>query len=85
MYGIAILAYLLAICIPVYLLRHFHAKAWYWHVLATMGALGLGTVPTPPEWKTAGMDLGFGFVFVLLLIWGLGGLLSSRPPRERHP
>jgi hypothetical protein len=52
MSGIAILVYLLAIGIPVYLLHHFHPQAWYWHLLAILGALGIGLIPTPPAWKT---------------------------------
>jgi hypothetical protein len=84
MSSIAILVYLLAIGISVYLLHHFHSRAWYWHLLAILGALGIGLIPTPQAWKTTAFDLIFGFVIALLLVWGLGGLLVWRPHRERH-
>ena len=81
---LVILVYLLSIAIPVYLLYLFRSQAWYWHVLAIVVALALGFVPTPPSLKSAAFDLIFGAVFLLLLIWGLGGLLVFRPHRERH-
>jgi hypothetical protein len=84
MSGMAILVYLLAIGIPVYLLHRFHPQAWYWHLLAISGALGIGLIPTPPAWKTTASDLILGFVIALLLVWGLGGLLLWRPHREKH-
>lgn len=84
MSSMAVLVYVLAIGVPVYVLHHFHSQAWYWHVLATLAALGIGLVPTPPEWKTTGFDMVFGFMIVVLLVWGLGGLILSRPHREKH-
>ncbi len=84
---LAVLVYLLAFAIPVYLLYLFFSKAWYWHVLAILAASALGLVPTPPEWKTAGFDLAFGFVIVALLVWGIGGLAAYRTHRthwEKH-
>jgi hypothetical protein len=56
-------------------------------VLAALAALGLGFVPTPPEWKSEAFDLMFGFAFILLLVWGIGGLVvfrPHRPHREKH-
>lgn len=84
MSGIAILVYVLAFGIPVYLLRHFHSQAWYWHVLSVAAALGIGMIPAPPSWQTVGADLAFGFACVGLLVWGIGGLLPSLPRREKH-
>ena len=84
---VAVLIYLLAIGIPVFLLYHFRSQPWYWHILAALAALGLGFVPTPPTWKTESFDLAFGFVFILLLVWGIGGLVVFRPHthhREKH-
>ena len=76
----AILVYLLAFGIPVYLLYRFDSHSWLWHALAIAAAVGLGFVPTPPEWKTKTFDLLFGSVFMFLLVWGIGGLL----PVVRH-
>jgi hypothetical protein len=81
---LAVLVYLLAIGLPVYLLYHFHSQAWYWHWLAMMGALGIGLIPTPPEWKKAGLDLVFGFGIVFLLVWGIGGFVLWRSHREKR-
>jgi hypothetical protein len=80
----AFLVYLLAIGIPLYFLYRFHSQAWYWHVLALLAALAIGLIPTPPEWKTALLDLVFGSTMVLLLIWGIGGLVTPRVHREKH-
>jgi hypothetical protein len=81
---LAVLVYLLAVGVPIFLLYHFRSQSWYWHVLAILAALGLGFVPTPVTWKTAGVDVGFGFLFILLLVWGVGGLVVFRPHREKH-
>ena len=84
---LAVLMYLLAIAIPVALLYCFRSQSWYWHLLAALAGLALGFVPTPPTWKTEAFDLVFGFVFILLLVWGIGGLVllrPHRPHREKH-
>jgi hypothetical protein len=78
------LVYLAGLGIPVYLLYYFHAKSWYWHALAIAGALALGFVPTPVAWKTMAMDLIFGFVFLFLVVWGIGGLIPFKGHREKH-
>ncbi len=88
MFGfLAVLVYLAAIGIPVFLLYRFHAQSWWWHVLALAGAVGLGFAPTPPSWKAESYDLAFGFAFILLLVWGVAGLVLLRPHRhgqEKH-
>ena len=83
---LAVLVYLLAFAIPAYLLYLFRSQSWYWHALAILAALALGLVPTPPDWKTAGFDLAFGFAMVALLVWGIGGMVVYRPHRhwEKH-
>jgi hypothetical protein len=81
----AILIYLLAFGLPVYLLYRFDSHSWIWHAFAIAAALVLGFVPTPPEWKTKTFDLLFGSVFVFLLVWGVGGLLPvGRHHHARH-
>jgi hypothetical protein len=81
---LVVLVYLLAIGIPVFLLYRFRSQSWYWHALAIAVALCLGFVPTPPSLKSAVFDLLIGSVFLLLMVWGVGGLIVFRPHRERH-
>lgn len=82
---LAILVYLAAIAVPIYLLHHFGSFGWYWHALSIAAALAVGLVPTPPEWKGAGIDLVFGFALTFLLLWGAGGLVVYRPHLHAHP
>jgi hypothetical protein len=88
MFGfLAVLVYVVAIGIPIFLLSRFHTQSWFWHVLALAAAVAIGFAPTPAAWKTELWDLGFGFAFLMLLVWGLGGLLfgrSHRHGREKH-
>ena len=81
---LAVLVYTAAIAIPVLLLDHFHAQAWYWHGLAVVASLVLGLTPIPPDLQTRGLDLVFGFVFIALISWGLGGLIVFRTHHEKH-
>ncbi len=81
---LAVLVYLLAIAVPLYLLYRLGSQAWYWHALSIAAALALGIVPTPPEWKSAGVDLLFGFALTFLLLWGVGGLVVFRPHIHAH-
>ncbi len=81
---LAVLVYLLAFAIPLLLLYRYHSAAWYWHVLAILAALGMGFIQTPESWKSATFDLCFGAVFVVLVVWGIGGLVAFRWHRERH-
>ena len=86
MFGMTVLVYLLAAGTPAYLLHRFHSQAWYWHALAVLGAVALGLLPTPADWKAMGSDLAFGFTIIFLLVWGMGGLAMahSRPRPEKH-
>ena len=81
---LAVLVYLLAMGIPLYLLYHFHAQAWYWHSLAVAAAIGLGFIPIPTEMQNPAFDLVFGFVFIALLIWGVCGLLLFHTHHQKH-
>lgn len=81
---LVVLVYLLAIGIPLYVLYRFRSQAWYWHVVAIAAALYLGFMPTPPSMKGPIYDLIIGAVFVLLVVWGAGGLILFRPHREKH-
>jgi hypothetical protein len=89
MFGmLAVLVYLLAMGIPIFLLYHFHSQAWYWHTLSVMAAVAMGFVPIPTAFQKPEFDLLFGFVFILLMIWGAGGLILFRtqhaPHHEKH-
>lgn len=75
----AVLVYLAAFAIPLFLLYRYHSMAWYWHVLALLAAVGMGFVQPP-----ASLDLVYGAVFVFLVVWGLGGLVAFRWHREKH-
>jgi hypothetical protein len=80
----AILIYIAALAIPVVLLYELRSRAWYWHGLAIAGALALGFVPTPAGMHTPGFDLIFGCIFIVLMVWGVGGLVAFHGPREKH-
>lgn len=81
---LVLLVYLLAFAIPLYLLYRFHSRAWYWHVLAILAALGLGFFQRPAEWNTPMFDLALGAAFLFLIMWGLGGLLAFHTHHEKH-
>ena len=85
MFGmLAVLIYLLAMGIPIYLLYRFHSQAWYWHTLALLAAIGLGFIPLPSGLQKPAFDLFFGFTFIVLTIWGAGGLILFRTHHEKH-
>ena len=87
MFGMwAILTYLAAMGIPIWLLYRFESQSWYWHCLALAAGAGLGFVPIPPGFQGRAYDLVFGFTFIVLLTWGAGGLIFYRPhhSREKH-
>jgi len=81
---LAVLVYLAAMGVPVFLLYRFHSQPWYWHLLAVCAAVAMGLVPIPPRFQTAACDLLFGSVCVALLIWGAGGLIVYRTHHHRH-
>ena len=84
---LAVLVYVVAIALPIGLLYRFHSQRWFWHAAAIAAALAIGLVSTPPEWKGAAFDLAFGFVFVVLMVWGIGGfiaMLAMPHHRETH-
>jgi len=85
MFGmLAVLVYLVAMGLPLWLLLRYGSLPWYWHGLAIATALVLGFIPTPVEFKGVAMDLLFGFAFILLMVWGIGGLVVYRPHLHKH-
>jgi hypothetical protein len=81
---LATVAYLAALALPILLLRYFGAAHWSWHVLAILAALGLGMMPSPGSLKGPAVDLVFGFLFVFLVTWGIGGIVAFRTHGHRH-
>jgi len=80
--ALAVLVYLLAIGIPVYILHRFGSAGWHWHALSVIAAVVVGVIPAPAGWQSPGFDLALGFVLVLMLVWGIGGFAAH--PHERH-
>ena len=68
-----------ALAIALLLLKHFGSAHWSWHVLSIVAALGLGLMPAPEALQGPAVDVAFGFVFILLMAWGIGGLVVFRP------
>jgi hypothetical protein len=73
-----------AVFIPIYLLYRFRSQAWYWHVLAIIVALVIGLMPGTALLQTEGGSLLYGFWFVFLMVWGIGGLIPFRLLRKKH-
>ena len=80
---LVVVAYLAALAVSVLLLRHFGSAHWSWHVLAILAALGLGMMPAPDALQGPGVDLVFGVAFILLMGWGIGGIVVFRPHHHR--
>jgi hypothetical protein len=72
------------LALPIYLLYQFRSQAWYWHVLAVIVALMIGNMPGTALLETLGGSMLYGFVFVVLMIWGIGGLVPLRRLRKKH-
>jgi hypothetical protein len=78
------LLYLAALLVPIYLLRRFGAMAWPWHVLAIAAAIGVGTAPPTPLLDHVAGTFIYGFAFLSLMVWGIGGLISRRSRRAKR-
>jgi thiol:disulfide interchange protein len=72
------------LALPIYLLYRFRSQAWYWHVLAVIVALVIGLMPGTALLQTLGGSMLYGFVFVVLMLWGIGGLLPFKRLRAKH-
>ena len=77
------LVFLLAIALPIYLLYHFGALAWPWHVLAAMASLAIGFSPGTPLLDTVPGTFVYGFAIGFLMVWGVGGLFVHRGREKR--
>ncbi len=81
---LAILLYVVAMAVPIYLLYRFRSQAWYWHALATIVGLGVGLMPGTALLQTTVGTLVYGVAFIFLMIWGIGGLILYRPHHQKH-
>ena len=77
-------AALVSLALPIYLLYRLRSQAWYWHVLAVIVALVIGLMPGTAVLQTENGSLLYGFWFLLLMIWGTGGLVFCRWLRKKH-
>jgi hypothetical protein len=82
--ALAVLVYVAAMAVPAWLLYYFGSRAWYWHALAIAAGMVLGLIPSSPTLGNPTGELLTGFVFVFLMVWGIGGLLMVRPHHEKH-
>ena len=74
-----------AAALAITLLYRFESRAWYWHALSLCLAFAIGCVPTPAGFDDPVTAVVTGFVIILLLFWGLGGLLLFMAPhRHKH-
>ena len=80
---LAVVAYLAALTIALLLLKHFGSAHWWCHVVSILAALGLGLMPAPDALAGPAVDMAFGALFILLMAWGIGGLVVFRP-HHRH-
>ena len=71
------LCYGSATLLSLYLLWHFGAKRWYWHVLSIVVALAIGLTPMPTILIHQSMTLVVGWIFALLFIWGVAAPLFA--------
>jgi hypothetical protein len=78
----AILAYTVAAGLALILLYLSGAKAWYWHVLSAMVALGIGLTPIPARWNTPVTNVVVGFCFVFLMLWAVAAPFIGRRRRR---
>lgn len=80
----AVLVYASAALLAFSLLYIFQHRAWYWHAISVLAALAVGLTPPPADWSAPEYDLTVGFLFILLLLWGIGAPFFPGP-RHRHP
>ena len=77
------LCYGSALLLALALLWYFGARKWYWHLLSVAAALAIGLITLPPMFNTPQGTLWVGWVFVFLMVWGLGAPAFAW--LEHHP
>jgi hypothetical protein len=79
-----VLTYGASVILALLLLYFFHARSWYWHVLSAGVAVTLGLIPMPARYAGPSSDLFIGFLFLLLLVWGVAAPLFRFLEVGRH-
>ena len=80
----AVLIYAVAIGIPLLVLYLYGSAHWYWHVFAILAALAVGLIPPPLQLQGVTFDVLYGFAFIFLMVWGIGGIVVFRPHHPKH-
>jgi hypothetical protein len=78
------LCYGSATLLSLYLLWRFGVKSWWWHALSVCLAVALGVARLPAFFNNPEMTLAVGWVFILLLLWGIAAplfVLAHHPGR----
>jgi hypothetical protein len=75
------LIYLGAIALPAWLLFHFRPLPWFVHLLAIAAALAIGLAPGTALLSTTAGTFLYGFAFLFLMVWGIGGLIPRKARR----
>ncbi len=78
----AMLTYAVAAVLALIILFFSGPKAWYWHVLSGLVALGLGWfIPIPSKYDPI-LTLVVGFCFVMLFVWAVAAPFVGRRRRS---
>jgi hypothetical protein len=78
----AMLAYAVAGGFALILLFLSGSKAWYWHVLSGVVALGIGLTPIPTKYNTPTVNIIIGFCFVFMFLWAVASPFVGRRRRS---
>ena len=78
----AMVAYAAAAVFALIFLFFSGTKAWYWHVLSGLAAIGLGLTPIPPKYNTSAINIVIGFVFVFMFLWAIAAPFVARRRRS---
>jgi hypothetical protein len=81
---LVVLCYGSAMAISLLLLWHFGAVSWLLHSAALVLAFVIGLTPMPETWTGVAYTLAVGWAFLLLFVWGIGGLLLKLIHVDRH-
>jgi hypothetical protein len=81
---VAALVYVLALAVPLLLLHRFHAASPAWHLLAIAAAIGIGLIPGSPTLNSLAATYVTGFLFLALVVWGIGGLIDAGRHHSHH-